>query len=250
MPGTIRAFLAIEVSDEIRQEMQTVQDQFRQARPQVKWIAPEQTHLTLKFLGLVDREQLLQVSAACQALAAEHLPFYLTFQSLGCFPNVRNLRVLWMGTSEGEAELMQLQQSIESQVAPLGFPEESRAFQPHLTLGRIKEPLNRAQMLFFSELIEGYAGFHFGTVPVTAFHLIRSVLQPAGPVHTILESYQLGLTVLGPGHSELAGTESQWETDQGEEMVTLEDQIPGVDDFETEPESSFLTSPEAGDLPT
>ncbi|MGH2363114.1 MAG: RNA 2',3'-cyclic phosphodiesterase [Chloroflexota bacterium] len=197
--ATIRAFLAVEVTDEVRQEMRAVQDQFRQARPHVKWVEPELAHLTLKFLGLLDERQLASVSRACQESAARHLPFYLAFQGLGAFPNIRNVRMLWMGLGEGESEMAALAGDVQAAVEALGFPAEDRAFQPHLTLGRLKEPLNRVQMLYFNQLVEGYAAYPFGLMPVTAFQLLKSTLEPSGPVYDVLETYALtGLDLPAP----------------------------------------------------
>ncbi|MDE3076153.1 MAG: hypothetical protein KGJ86_12065, partial [Chloroflexota bacterium] len=74
MPGTIRAFIAVDVSDDIRREVLLVRDQFRQSRAQLKWVDPEACHLTLKFLGQVNQQQLDAISEACRAVAARHLP--------------------------------------------------------------------------------------------------------------------------------------------------------------------------------
>ncbi|HUZ77884.1 MAG TPA: RNA 2',3'-cyclic phosphodiesterase [Chloroflexota bacterium] len=214
--ATIRAFLAVEVTEEVRQEMRAVQDQFRQARPHVKWVEPELAHLTLKFLGLLDERQLTNVSRVCQETAARHLPFYLAFQGLGAFPNIRNVRMLWMGLGQGEGEMAALAGDVQAAVEALGFPAEDRAFQPHLTLGRLKEPLNRVQMLYFNQLVEGYAAYPFGFMPVTAFQLVKSVLEPSGPVYSVLETYALTSQELPAPAEESALTAAAEPTEAGD----------------------------------
>ncbi|MDE3076504.1 MAG: RNA 2',3'-cyclic phosphodiesterase, partial [Chloroflexota bacterium] len=154
---------------------------------------------------------------------ARHLPFYLTFRGLGVFPNIRNLRVLWMGIVEGREELTALQQDVENRLSEIDFPEEGRAFEPHLTLGRVKEPLSRAQMLFFSQLVDGYAPFQFGLVPVSSFQLMRSVLRPSGAVYSVLEAYQLGAALVQDAPVGQIAAPGDWPPP--DRQLTLEDEF-------------------------
>lgn len=183
-----RLFIAIELPEDVLTALDMVQARLKQQAPPhtVRWVGTNGIHLTLKFLGdvIVSEHEALQHALA---LAAQGIPnFSLAAGELGCFPNVSRPRVIWVGVHGDLPMLMRLHDRVESQVAPLGYPTEKRAFSPHLTLGRVRQDASRRHVEEIGTLIarSSYAVRH--PWPVNAVSLIRSELKPSGAVYTEL----------------------------------------------------------------
>jgi 2'-5' RNA ligase len=161
----------------------------RDAREQlpVKWVRPENIHLSLKFLGEVDETRESELRKALQRAAGtsgEPRPLALQIAGFGVFPDYHRPRVLWAGVST-DPELELLQHGIEQAFAPLGFPTEARAFRPHVTLGRAARD---ARPRDFTGLEAMLAGTTFDeSVTVDEVDLMQSTLQPGGggPVYQV-----------------------------------------------------------------
>ncbi len=190
---TIRAFVAIELSDEVKQALRNVQDKLRGApgSREVRWVAPENMHLTLKFLGNVDRARLTRYTAALEQAAAGIPRFNLTAHALGCFPNTRKPNVIWVGLEGDLPTLLRLVQQVEEAFGEAGLEREERAFSPHLTLGRVRRearPVERAEL---GATIERFPRTDYGSIVAEKVHFIQSDLRPSGPVYSILGSARL-----------------------------------------------------------
>jgi 2'-5' RNA ligase len=192
----IRCFIAIEMAAEVRQALATLQDSLIRdvERGAVRWVGPDNIHLTLKFLGDTEPAAVKQLGDVLQRLARKIEPFRFHLGKLGCFPNPRRPRVIWVGI-EGDLEpLLGLQRAIENDLGALGWPAEERRFQPHLTLGRVKDSRQVVA-----------AGYPWGRVQgaaeqrVTEVLLIESVLRPAGAQYTVLTRSGLGEPDSRPG---------------------------------------------------
>ena len=151
----------------------------------MKWVRPENIHLSLKFLGDVEETREPELVAALKrAAGAGHEPRPLTLQitGFGVFPDYHRPQVLWAGVTP-DPGLELLQHGVEQAFAPLGFPTEARAFRPHVTLGRAARD---ARPRAFTGLEEILAGTEFdATVTVTEVDLMQSTLQPTGPVYQV-----------------------------------------------------------------
>jgi 2'-5' RNA ligase len=188
----IRSFIAIELPEPVIACIKQVQGQLISAGPAcAKWVDPRNIHLTLKFLGNIDVNKIQAITAAMQSSARTIASFKLTLDGLGAFPNLRRVQVVWIGLGGDLGPLLALQTRLESALAPLGFIPEKRAFQPHLTLARIREnatPLER------QELGENITRTQFDSnlvINVNSFNLMRSELTRAGAVYTRLCSVEL-----------------------------------------------------------
>jgi len=177
---TIRAFIAIDLPPTVKAALAGVAATLggRVPRGAVRWVRPEQMHLTLRFLGDTPAGRLPALAAALNTLAAGHTPFTLHLSDVGCFPNARRPRVVWVGLGGEEAKLTALVSTLEAALRPLGWPPEDNPFRAHLTLGRVKD--ERA-----SQGIDWSADVPALEVPVTAVHLIESQLRPDGAVYTV-----------------------------------------------------------------
>lgn len=184
----IRSFIAIELSEELKAGLEEIQKKLRRSDADVKWVRPEGIHLTLKFLGSVTPEELERVSRAVEPAVAGVKPFELTLKSLGCFPSTRSPRVIWVGVDGGGEEVCCLQRIVEGQAAAAGFPPEERAFQPHLTVGRVRSSRGKAAL---ARLVEENQGVNLGSLRADAVHLFRSDLRPSGAVYTKMKTFPM-----------------------------------------------------------
>ena len=154
----------------------------------MSWVAPENFHVTVKFLGSVEDTRVQSVIDALHTAVQGHAPFDLEVGGLGAFPSATRARVLWAGITGGIDPLAALAASVEDALAGLGFPREDRAFSPHITLARVREP-GRAPAL--AEALRDGSGHRFGRVAVAETALMRSDLSPRGARYTPLASIAL-----------------------------------------------------------
>ena len=202
MKQVLRTFIAIELDKAMREALAAVQDELRKAVPpgSVRWVRPEGIHLTLKFLGDTPVARLEEIKRALAAAAAEVAPFSFTVEGLGCFPNPRRPRVIWVGVEEPTGALEALWRAVEAHVAPLGWPTEERGFHPHLTLGRVQRRVTSADRRAIGELVERSDVGRLGNIAVSAVSFIRSELKPTGAVYTTLAEAHLGGGTRGQGN--------------------------------------------------
>jgi len=187
----IRTFIAIELTPEVQREMEIIQDRLNlKKEPGVKPVKPESTHLTLRFLGPTPPDKVEEIRAAIQ-LAAENIrPFALELKGVGCFPNNRTPRVVWVGLA-GEETLMRLQSRIEDSLAELGIRRETRPFSAHLTLARIRDDATPASRRRVGEAVENTVYEPDFKFPVDHVSLIKSILKPSGPEYSVLHRIDL-----------------------------------------------------------
>jgi 2'-5' RNA ligase len=187
----LRTFLAIEIPPEIKKAIFRQSDGLRQAAGRsVRWTSPENLHLTLQFLGDTTPASLSALTQAIPAEAGQHPPFDLTLRGLGAFPSLHRPRIIWIGL-EAPADLPRLQRSLETVTAQLGYPSDDKPFSPHLTIGRVRDPLAPAELQTLRAALETTKIDALGTFTVPAVHLFKSDLQPGGPIYARLFTAQL-----------------------------------------------------------
>ena len=184
----IRSFIAIELPQPLKSRMDEVQRELCRTEADVKWVRPEGIHLTLKFLGSIRRDDVERISQSIAPAIAGWEPFEVRVQGMGCFPNPRNPRVVWLGMERGREMLASLQKTLEEKMAELSFPPEDRPFSPHLTLGRARSPRGRGDL---ARAIEKHRETEVGTFQVREVFLFRSELRPSGAVYTKLGEFPL-----------------------------------------------------------
>jgi len=187
----IRAFIAVEFAARTREALGGVTRRLAQAGPErtVSWVKPDLMHLTLKFLGETPTEALPKIVAALDGLAKEQIAFEVQTSGLGCFPNLKKPRVIWMGfESDGMSRLSELNRAVEGAIAPLGFPTETRPFSPHLTLGRVRKDAGAEQAARVGAAVRALADVPILNDSIGAVVLIKSELRSGGPLYTILHT--------------------------------------------------------------
>ena len=172
----MRLFVAVPVAEPARQQILKLLGQLRGAAWPVRWVHDEGLHMTLKFFGEVGAERLDVIAEALRFAAADAGSLALQLGDLGAFPSRSRPRVLWVGVNAPPA-LELLQDRIERGCEAIGFPPEGTPFQPHITLGRVRE----GQRLPSGGLDE-YAD-NFDPAPFMGQELVlyESVLTTGGP---------------------------------------------------------------------
>jgi 2'-5' RNA ligase len=200
----IRAFLAVELGEDLRKRVTQVQQDLKQRLSQeasrdvrISWVQPTSIHLTIKFLGDVDEQLVDPLRAAIEQATKEHRPFSIPLERLGSFPRPQQPRVLWVGASEqwehGEdaKRLAELHRAVEDCCATFDLAPEGKPLSPHLTLARIKEGERHVgQALAKSGAMD--RPLSLGSLVLGSIVLMKSELRPTGSVYTKLWEIALG----------------------------------------------------------
>ena len=175
----IRAFVAILLPDDVRSALDAEIEQLRPVGRDVSWVARDNLHVTLKFLGHVAPERLDLATVA---------GFELAIAGLGAFPSPTRPRVLWAGLTSGADAAATLARSIDGALAAHGFAREDRPFSGHVTLGRVRQP-GRDERL--AAALAAGARHQFGRLAVDRLALMRSELSPRGARYSIISAWPL-----------------------------------------------------------
>lgn len=180
----MRVFVAIELPEDIRGELATVQKELRPVSGSARWVAAEATHLTLKFIGEIAERRIDEIDRELSGLGWK--PFTVTVQGVGFFPGTRSPRVLWAGL---QAQGMEgLAERIDTRLERLGIEREKRAFRAHVTLARAKNTRLDTAMV---QEAERFQDKEFGSFTADRCVLYQSILKPAGAVYVKLKEYLL-----------------------------------------------------------
>lgn len=175
-----RLFVGIDPPEAIKDQLIDVMGGVAGAR----WQSDEQLHLTLRFIGEVDRHQANDVAAA---LASLHYPrFELRLAGVGTFDRRGQVKALWAGVTPHEA-LGGLNKKVDQAVVRAGVPPEPRAYHPHITLARINRDTGP-----LDGFVAAHGGLSSAPFAVDDFCLYESQLGAGGSIYTIVERYPLG----------------------------------------------------------
>jgi 2'-5' RNA ligase len=195
----LRAFLASTLPGGLHDELAGQIELLAQRLPRgaVRWVKPENIHLTLKFLGEVTIDQAHRVENALRPIIRNNAPFGLQASGLGAFPNFRRPSVIWVGVEGEKRRLLDLQASLDAALVDVGFEPESRPFHAHLTLGRVRRNVSRHDLRTLSDTLSDVALGTLGDWRVESLVLMKSDLHPDGPRYTPVMSLDLGAQAEG-----------------------------------------------------
>ena len=183
----MRTFIALELSDEIKNELSRLEGELKKVGGDIKWVKPKNIHLTLKFLGDVDDGKIEQIKKILDQISSQNKAFEISLFKLGAFPNVDNPRVIWVGLDKGCSDAEQIAQSVEDELSKIGFEKESRPFSAHFTLGRVKSGKNKAALKeSFSSALPRPKSCAINNIT-----LFQSTLTPKGPIYNSLHKANL-----------------------------------------------------------
>ncbi|HYS27521.1 MAG TPA: RNA 2',3'-cyclic phosphodiesterase [Vicinamibacterales bacterium] len=189
----MRLFVAAEIGETLAARAADVSRELQRRagetapRAKVTWVPADRLHLTVRFIGDVDDTRAAAMREALEP-PLDVAPFDLTLGGAGAFPEGGAPRVLWVGVAAGREELIAAERDISARLARLGIPGEDRAYSPHLTLARVREPAG----LRSAQLLEGLTDRTVGTVHIDAITLFQSKLSPKGPTYTPLLRIPVG----------------------------------------------------------
>ncbi len=191
----IRAFFALSLSGEMREEIDEQLAPFRRKRLPVRWVPAENMHVTMRFLGDLTDSLRIDVEERVREAIGGRAPFALSLGRPGAFPHIDKARIFWIGLGDGDEEVRNLAQVIDQAIRPLGFDPEKK-FHPHITVGRVKAPL------------PGDTSDRFARLEITPFRtriaslqLVKSTLTPKGAIYEVIRKFNFNPAQPGPAHS-------------------------------------------------
>ncbi len=185
---TIRAFIAIEIESEIKNKLSEYLSKLKRTGADLKLVAPENIHLTLKFIGYIEKEALVDLNKIINEAVFGIGPFSISIGNIGAFPSLKRPRVVFVCVQEKGDNLLRIYEKLDKGVERLGIKKESRKYVGHITLGRVKSQKNISKLK--SALISG-TECYFGLEKVTSLSLIQSKLSSTGPIYTRLNNFIL-----------------------------------------------------------
>lgn len=183
----MRCFIAIEVAEKVKTALAELQKELKGCNADIRWIKPENIHLTLKFLSNVDEKMLGKIKSKLKNTCNKYNGFTLEVKSMGLFPDKRRPRVLWVDIRDNNS-LTGLQRDIDEEMASIGFGKEDRRFSPHLTIGRFKSSTG-IEALYDKILL--HKDDNFGLVDVRFVSLMESRLNPSGAEYSRIAEVSL-----------------------------------------------------------
>ena len=183
----LRTFVAVEINEEIRKGLSDLITRLKMTGADVKWVAPENIHITLKFLGYVEDTQVAAVSALIRDAIASINSFTVDIKHLGAFPNTQRPRVIFVVVHEKGNNLATIYSRLDDSFTKLGIEREGREFAPHLTVGRVKSLKNLKAL---TDVMDSLKESSFGQQMVEGIVLMQSDLKPTGPVYKKLEEFK------------------------------------------------------------
>ncbi len=186
----MRLFIAFPLTTEVENSLGELINSLKEQGGKVKWVAPRNIHITVRFLGDTDEKLVEPLKQLLDKIASQFSPAEITIDRLGAFPNLNRPRVLWAGLVENDAidNLRKLTRQVELAVRKLRFEKEKKGFKPHLTLGRVRDAHGLDNLL---EYMNAYQ-FTPMSMVVDRVCLIQSTLTPQGPIYTTLHEVMLG----------------------------------------------------------
>ena len=182
----VRAFLAIELDDDLKPKINKLIKEFRQTDAKIKYVELVNLHLTLKFFGDIDTNGLKLLEDRIAGVVSEFKPFNVKIKGCGAFPNNNHIKVIWVGIDE-DSIIKELHDKLDEEFVRLGFDKDKK-FSTHLTIGRMKAAKNKNKV---KSIIEEFEEVEIGEMEVSKISLKKSTLTPSGPIYDDLKVFEL-----------------------------------------------------------
>jgi 2'-5' RNA ligase len=185
MVESIRSFIAFDIrSNHVLDRLAKVQRLLAQTGADLKLVEPQNIHVTVRFLGNITIAKAEKIFEEMKEV--DFTPFNVLIKGLGAFPNPRYSRVVWAGLVSGVEELGSVFSQLEKRLISLGFASDSRGFNPHLTIARVRSGRSKVRLADF--IVEN-ANYEFGSIKADCLLLKKSVLTPRGPIYSTLKEF-------------------------------------------------------------
>lgn len=166
----MRAFIAMNITEDVRDELCKLQSALKRSNADVKWVGIENMHITLKFLGDISDEKIETTKQILDSIGEKTNPFIIRLSDIGCFPSMNSPRVIWVGVKEGADKLKAIADELES-----------AQFHPHMTIGRVRSSRNKEMLVKF---VQGTKFSSTYSINMDRLILFQSTLTPKGPIYT------------------------------------------------------------------
>ncbi|MFC1708516.1 RNA 2',3'-cyclic phosphodiesterase [Candidatus Omnitrophota bacterium] len=182
---SIRTFIALEISDGVKEQISQIQEKFKQTESlKAKWVAKENVHLTLKFLGDTQLKHVEKIKDKLKECLQNEKAIDCNLSNIGVFPNERFTRVIWVSIKGGDAQIIDMAKKLDKTLCKLGFKKEKREFKTHITICRPKQILEYNQ--FKATLDKINRDFQPKSFSINKVSFFESKLTPQGPIYTSL----------------------------------------------------------------
>jgi 2'-5' RNA ligase len=188
----MRSFVAINFSHDIIEKITDIIQYFKSQTPDkaLKWVAPDNLHMTVKFLGEVPEGNIERVKEIIlEALQGRHA-FEIGVEGLGMYPNKNNPRVIWLGIQGGDP-LVEIHKRLDAALLEAAITPDKHSLSPHLTIARIRRNAERETVQDVGKTFSQFKVDSLGTCLIDQVHLYKSILTPEGPIYTSLLSIPL-----------------------------------------------------------
>jgi 2'-5' RNA ligase len=184
----MRLFIAVNLSPEARDAIQSAIDEFPVKNAPWRWVSPDNWHLTLKFLGETEPARVSALMPVLSNVGRDHRAFDLALGAFGGFPNLRNPRVLFYSIEQGALELERLANDVDAAVEKtLGLAREKRRFHAHATVARVKDALLPDVTARFARV----PALTEAVTRVDSFELMESHLARTGATYSLVKEFAL-----------------------------------------------------------
>lgn len=181
----LRAFLAIDVDEDIKAKMYKIIKEFKQIDANIKYVDLENIHLTLKFFGEIDSEGIELLSSKIESVVSNFDKFTIKIKGCGAFPNTNRIKVIWLGI-DGDEVIKQLHDELDKEFVKIGFDKDKILITPD---NRQDEKCKRKNKV--KSTIEEFSEVEVGQMDVDRIILKKSTLTPAGPIYEDLKTFEL-----------------------------------------------------------
>ncbi len=182
----MRAFIAVDISDEVRNNLVKAREMIGNKAAKIKFVERENLHVTLKFLGEIDETLVEEVKKALGEIAKKHKKHRVRVRGVGVFPNPNYVRVIWAGVENDEG-IRAIANDVEREMRRLGFRKD-KDFVAHVTIGRVKFVRDKPAL---AATLKSLANEDFGEFEVGSIELKKSTLTPKGPIYETIERFEL-----------------------------------------------------------
>lgn len=191
----MRAFIAITLPSNIRDYLKQAQNNLLETGADVKYVEPQNLHLTLKFLGEINDAQKEAIIGIMDRVAADNLCFNSRINALGAFPKLEYPRVIWAGLDDENNYFKKIVQTLEEKIEKLGIPKENRKFSAHITLGRVRSGKNRLELVKkltdLQKMLVSEEAQTKLTMEIGKLTLFKSTLSPRGATYECIQEIPL-----------------------------------------------------------
>lgn len=188
----MRLFLAINPASDLQLRIEKATSAVRRAAPDLRWIAPDRVHLTMRFLGEVPVDRVPAIGESVDAVVSRHGETPFTLNGIGAFPNFRRARVVWVSV-EPHPRLELLHHDVEEACTQMGFEPEGRPFRPHLTIARVPDGTDETTLRALSRAARAVQFAE--TAEVSSVDLMVSEPAAGGVQYRLLHASSLGTAV-------------------------------------------------------